>query len=370
MQDLSLAQINEAFRALAAATTVQEVKSHIDAGKMAEVFARQAKLGQDLELRAFQYVKQAERKLGEMLQAAKAAGQIKVGGSGGNRYQKSRNVPDENNSTFTLEEAGISRKLSSHAQKLASVPKEEFEKAIAEGKEPVTKAVQSDGEKPPRPKKTDQAPRPHYRAEEVMRMHDAGISNALISDRTGIGKRSVDNIIDEERLRREGVPVISRDQLSFTAQEKLDLAIKQEKKKLQQSFDAAVTAEVNQRVRDYMEAVSERLAKEREEHKRVMNARDGFMTKSIYRMILMCLHEDRQSDPQKKELCKNATIEFKKLEKCILNEKESPTTMSAPLPRTIAEWEEIKRKVAAERRARRAAAKSNKDLRKYGTNGA
>jgi hypothetical protein len=32
---------------------------------------------------------------------------------------KSGNVPDENNSTFTLEEAGIDRKLSSRAQKLS-----------------------------------------------------------------------------------------------------------------------------------------------------------------------------------------------------------------------------------------------------------
>jgi hypothetical protein len=37
----------------------------------------------------------------------------------GNRYQKKKVVPDENNQKITLEKAGISRKLSSEAQQIA-----------------------------------------------------------------------------------------------------------------------------------------------------------------------------------------------------------------------------------------------------------
>jgi hypothetical protein len=56
-----------------------------------------------------------------MLASAKAAGQIGHGSksTGENQY-KSAVVPNENNRSFTLEEAGISRKLSSRAQKIAA----------------------------------------------------------------------------------------------------------------------------------------------------------------------------------------------------------------------------------------------------------
>jgi hypothetical protein len=63
-----------------------------------------------------------------MLKAAKAAGQITHAHS-----PLKAVVPDENNRVFTLEEAGINRKLSSRAQQIANVPKEEFETAISSG---------------------------------------------------------------------------------------------------------------------------------------------------------------------------------------------------------------------------------------------
>jgi hypothetical protein len=65
-----------------------------------------------------------------MLAAAKAAGQI----GRGFHFHKS-NVPGENITTATLEQAGIDRKLSMRAQKLAAIPKAEFEQAISAGKD-------------------------------------------------------------------------------------------------------------------------------------------------------------------------------------------------------------------------------------------
>jgi hypothetical protein len=55
-----------------------------------------------MELKASEYIVRAERKLGKVLQDAKAAGQT----GKGKPFQK-HNVPNENIMKFTLEEAGI-----------------------------------------------------------------------------------------------------------------------------------------------------------------------------------------------------------------------------------------------------------------------
>ena len=134
MQDLSLAKIDAVRLAIEAATTVQEIAHTIAVAVAMEVYAKQAKAGKDIETLAAEYVFRANRKLGEMLASAKAAGQIKEGGKGANQHQGAT-VPNKNSSSFTLKEAGIDRKLSSTAQKIAAIPKEDFEQRIAEGKE-------------------------------------------------------------------------------------------------------------------------------------------------------------------------------------------------------------------------------------------
>jgi hypothetical protein len=104
---------------------VQEIKSTIDAAIAIGVYTKQAKLGKNVELKAVEYIVRAEIKLGEMLAAAKAAGQITH--DHGNQHK--RVIPNENNPVFTLKEAGIDPKLSSKAQKLAAIPKEEREQS-------------------------------------------------------------------------------------------------------------------------------------------------------------------------------------------------------------------------------------------------
>ena len=66
-----------------------------------------------------------ECKLGEILKAAKAAGHITKGHATSNQYSKFADVPDENISKTTLSDAGITRKESSRAQKLADVPRDD-----------------------------------------------------------------------------------------------------------------------------------------------------------------------------------------------------------------------------------------------------
>jgi hypothetical protein len=129
MQDLSLEKIDAVRLALDKATTIQEVKKVLDAALAIEVFIKHQKGTREAEQRAIEAILRSWFKLGEMLQAAKATGQF---GKGYQFHQS--NIPKENSTTFTLKEAGIDPKLSMLAQQIASVGKDEFEKAISDGK--------------------------------------------------------------------------------------------------------------------------------------------------------------------------------------------------------------------------------------------
>jgi hypothetical protein len=303
MQDLSLSTIDEILLAIEAATTAQEIKEHIDIAKAAEVYAKQAKAGIDMELRASEYIVRAERKLGKVLQDAKAAGQIGRGGA----FNKV-NVPEENIHTFTLEEAGISRKLSSLAQKIAAIPEHDFEKTLTELKEAgklspkaVLRSTRADGQKP---KKVPKA-------------------------------------------RDKDEPEISQGDLSLTAQQKLDLAIRQHKNKLNAEFHEAV----NFRVQEFLEnTILPKLQEEQAEARRIMEARKGIMNRKAYKKILSCLHPDRVIEPELKQNYEEAFLLFTVLEKRLLDEKNSPTQF-VNLPKTRAEWDELKRQ-ADERKAK------------------
>ena len=79
-------------------------------------------------------------KLGGMLAAAKAAGQVQTaGGNRGNQYTggKSAKIVEGDNAKISLKDSGISPDLASRAQRIAHVSKEEFERAISKGREKV-----------------------------------------------------------------------------------------------------------------------------------------------------------------------------------------------------------------------------------------
>jgi len=157
MSDLSLEKLDAVCAAIETATTVQEIKHTLDLANAAAIYAQQAKVGKEIELKAAEYVVRAERKLGELLQAAKAAGQI----GEGKPFQK--HTVDGDDSKVRLSEIGISRDLSSRAQRIAQVPVDEFERAIndakATGKLP--KSVFTKNSKPPH------APKSHPAKSEI-----------------------------------------------------------------------------------------------------------------------------------------------------------------------------------------------------------
>ena len=330
MEDLSLEKLDAVRLAIEHAATVQEIKSTLDTAHAAEVYAKQARLGKDIQDKAWQYINRAERKLGEMLQAAKAAGQI----SKTNTLHRDH-VPDGNMMHFTLKEAGIDRKLSMRAQQKAKMPEEKFEQMLKEGKRP---KVNSN-------KIKKEPPKAHYCATEVMAHYDAGDSNREIAEATGLNMCIVKDIVREERLRRE--PVVSRDDLSLTAQQKFDTAIKQEKARLAVSFATTV----DKRVQEFLSgSIGPILEKEQKEAKWIMESRKGVMTRKQFNQIRACLHADRTPSDEEKH---NAFVLFTSFEKFMLKEKECPTSFTR-IPTNWDEWVDARRKGNNEQKRKRA----------------
>lgn len=136
-----LARYEAAERAIAAAEAVDEVLEIRSQAEAWRAYAKQAK-NRDLEIKAARIRFRAERRLGEMLAQAKATGQISRGQPPKNcaaaeQFSDADPVDgaeailaDARALRVTLEQAGIDRKLSSRAQRLAAMGDSEFEAAL------------------------------------------------------------------------------------------------------------------------------------------------------------------------------------------------------------------------------------------------
>ena len=122
---LSLIRYDAACRALSEAKAVDEAKDIRDKAEAMRAYARQAR-NHDLEVDAAEIRFRAERRLGELIQAQKKG----PGLNSGSLRRGSREEPRD--ARPTLADAGIDKKLSSRAQKLAAVPDAEFEGLIGE----------------------------------------------------------------------------------------------------------------------------------------------------------------------------------------------------------------------------------------------
>lgn len=328
--------------ALEQAATVQEVKDVLNAAKAAETYAQQVKAGKAIELKLSEYIVRAERKLGEILRAAKAAGQV-------THHVRGDVVDNNDNIIVRLSDAGISRDLSSRAQKLANIPEKDFEQKLAQQKQTgalsVKKLIASDSAKWSKP------PKQYEGAPQVIKLFEDGSSLKEIIEQTGVRPRIVDYIIREEKVRRSAQGTVTPEMLSLTAREKLERAISRQMQKLASEFQLKVETEVNRRIR----LVMDRWQLQQDQAKRVIESRKGIMNAATYKKILVCLHPDWVTDPKQKARYEDAFIAFSKLEKLLLDEKDSPTQFAPPLPKTAAEWAELKRKAAEAARAKRKA---------------
>src|SRR5690606_11454817 len=112
------------------ARQVDEAKDLRDKAEAMRAYARQAK-NKQLEVDAAEIRIRAERRLGELIRAQKETVGLATGAAGIGKAASA--VPDEyRTQPPTLAEAGIDKKLSSRAQKLAAIPEQEFESQIGE----------------------------------------------------------------------------------------------------------------------------------------------------------------------------------------------------------------------------------------------
>lgn len=135
-ENTSLVLLKHADQALAEATTVIKAKELMDLALTAADWLKRKNMGDDIVLKAKALALDAERKMGEMLKTIEKA-------TGGKPYQQSSSTSTIKvlvERRTTLNEAGISKKQSAKAQKLATIPKETFEE-IKKGKEKVSHAI-------------------------------------------------------------------------------------------------------------------------------------------------------------------------------------------------------------------------------------
>ena len=125
-----LVRYDEMCRAIDAAYQVDEVKDIRDKARAMEVYLRQAK-NTEAERRACEIRLRAERKAGALLAEREKA-------TGGQPYQGSTGRSAR--PVETLSDLGISKQQSSDWQRLAAVPEEAFESALADPDEKPTTA--------------------------------------------------------------------------------------------------------------------------------------------------------------------------------------------------------------------------------------
>lgn len=120
----ALVKLGDATRMLAEVRDAPSAKKVMDLAAAAELYARKAKLGEESIRYASGIKLDAERKLGEYLrQAPKATG---TAGQGRPALGGTDKEPPKQDQAPTLKDLGISKKLSSEAQRLASIPDDAF----------------------------------------------------------------------------------------------------------------------------------------------------------------------------------------------------------------------------------------------------
>lgn len=129
----NLVKYEAACLALAECKAIDEVKEWVDKAAAMQAYSRMAK-DKTLEIDAAEIRIRAERRLGQMLVGQKAEVGLNQGRAGRAPIAVDSNDRD---TRPTLSQVGISKDLSSKAQKLAAVPDAEFESEVGQWRERV-----------------------------------------------------------------------------------------------------------------------------------------------------------------------------------------------------------------------------------------
>lgn len=126
-----LVRYEAACRAVAEAKATDEILRINDEFAQRQAAAILAK-NRQMETDAAEIRIRAQRRLGELIRAQKETVGLATGGEHGGKAKIDGTRSEPSNARPTLAEAGIDKKLSSHAQKLAALPTEEFEDRVTE----------------------------------------------------------------------------------------------------------------------------------------------------------------------------------------------------------------------------------------------
>ncbi len=133
-----LIRYEAACAALAECKAVDEVKAWADKAAAMQAYGRMAQ-DKGLEVDAAEIRIRAERRLGEMLAQQKEAGGLNRGAASMAGNQHTGKVVQSSQTTAPkLADVGISKDMSSRAQKLAAVPEAEFESEVGQWRERVS----------------------------------------------------------------------------------------------------------------------------------------------------------------------------------------------------------------------------------------
>lgn len=156
-----LVKYEAACLALAEAHSVDEVKDIHDKAVAMRTYAIQAK-NVDLECMAAEVRERAERRLGEMLAAEKAAGHLKVG-----RPSKENAASDAVFSRVRLADLGVDEHLSRRSQKKASISEAAFEAMVAGMRQQIVERADKSAQRSANAEKKAKA-----KADHAARVHD------------------------------------------------------------------------------------------------------------------------------------------------------------------------------------------------------
>jgi hypothetical protein len=209
---------------------------------------------------------------------------------------------------------------------------------------------------PAKPKQPRQTPILD-KARDIVRPYvEAGrpANSRKLQDEHGISHVHFETATAVERALKDAPPV-DASSLAMSAQQKLEIAIRQAKRKLEMEFEVRMQAGIRDAI---AMTVLPHYQQKYEEYQQVVATRKGVMDRATYRAILSCLHPDRVQDEALKRRYEKAFNLFTKMELVLLDEKESPSSKFA-MPKTYADWMVLKEKVKAERKAQRDAKRSN-----------
>jgi IS30 family transposase len=183
----------------------------------------------------------------------------------------------------------------------------------------------------PRPKQTD------HKVDQIVALAEQGLTSPEIANEIGVEGRAVRHVLHDVATARKAEAQIDPATLSLSAQQKLEAAIRQHQRKLDLQFEARVREEARKRMDELsLPHWQEQIAKAKELYDR----RTGLMDKATFNTIRRALHPDsRQSISDK--LLGDAFGTFMKLEKYLLNEKDSPTEWPT-IPSTVQEWDKMR----------------------------